>query len=177
MAQRWRVGDVEITCVTEVAFDVPASVLVRDFDGDALSDELSILQPDYLTDTMLLRIAIQTFAIRSGGRRVLVDTCFGNDHQLPYFSDLRTDTLRPCARRASTRRTSTRWCAHPGHVSVRVESRSEVALITGDMIHHPVQIVRHEWASVPDSEPARSVQSGSIWPSPATFVPRSIISS
>jgi glyoxylase-like metal-dependent hydrolase (beta-lactamase superfamily II) len=45
----------------------------------------------------------------------------------------------------------------PGHVSVRIESGDQSALITGDMVHHPAQIVRHDWPSVPDHDPAVSV--------------------
>ena len=38
----------------------------------------------------------------------------------------------------------------PGHVSVRISSRGEDAVITGDMTHHPSQIARPEWASTFD---------------------------
>ena len=40
----------------------------------------------------------------------------------------------------------------PGHVSVRIESRGEVALITGDMLHTPVQLARPEWSSIADTD-------------------------
>jgi glyoxylase-like metal-dependent hydrolase (beta-lactamase superfamily II) len=43
----------------------------------------------------------------------------------------------------------------PGHVSVRIVSRGEEALITGDFLHHPVQIGHPEWASTADSDAAR----------------------
>ena len=35
----------------------------------------------------------------------------------------------------------------PGHVSVRIVSRGEEAVITGDLMHHPVQCAEPEWAS------------------------------
>jgi glyoxylase-like metal-dependent hydrolase (beta-lactamase superfamily II) len=35
----------------------------------------------------------------------------------------------------------------PGHVSVRISSRGEEGLITGDFIHHPCQMAHPEWAS------------------------------
>ena len=35
----------------------------------------------------------------------------------------------------------------PDHVSVRIASRGEVAVITGDLMHHPVQCAEPEWAS------------------------------
>jgi glyoxylase-like metal-dependent hydrolase (beta-lactamase superfamily II) len=41
----------------------------------------------------------------------------------------------------------------PGHVSVRIDSGGQSALISGDMVHHPVQIARPDWPSVPDFDP------------------------
>lgn len=38
----------------------------------------------------------------------------------------------------------------PGHASVRIQSRGEEAFITGDMIHHPCQMSRPEWAAYVD---------------------------
>jgi glyoxylase-like metal-dependent hydrolase (beta-lactamase superfamily II) len=42
----------------------------------------------------------------------------------------------------------------PGHVSVRISSRGETALITGDFIHHPCQMARLDWSSAADHDPA-----------------------
>src|SRR4051794_16850770 len=41
----------------------------------------------------------------------------------------------------------------PGHVSVRIRSQGEEALITGDFMHHPCQIARPHWSSTADSDP------------------------
>src|SRR5262245_44735049 len=41
----------------------------------------------------------------------------------------------------------------PGHVSVEIASRGERALITGDMIHHPVQWAEPDWKMSADSDP------------------------
>lgn len=46
----------------------------------------------------------------------------------------------------------------PGHVSVRIESRGERAVITGDMVHHPVQLAEPTWGSHPDAQPERAVE-------------------
>jgi glyoxylase-like metal-dependent hydrolase (beta-lactamase superfamily II) len=46
----------------------------------------------------------------------------------------------------------------PGHVSVRIRSRGEAALITGDFMHHPCQIARPDWASTADSDPVAARQ-------------------
>ena len=46
----------------------------------------------------------------------------------------------------------------PGHVSVRIESQGQHAIITGDMVHHPVQLAEPTWGSHPDAQPERAVQ-------------------
>ena len=46
----------------------------------------------------------------------------------------------------------------PGHVSVRIVSRGEEALITGDFMHHPCQIARPDWDTTADSDPAQGIR-------------------
>ena len=41
----------------------------------------------------------------------------------------------------------------PGHVSVRISSQGEEAVITGDLMHHPVQCAHPLWASRFDADP------------------------
>jgi glyoxylase-like metal-dependent hydrolase (beta-lactamase superfamily II) len=41
----------------------------------------------------------------------------------------------------------------PGHMSVRISSGGQGAVITGDLMHHPSQIARPDWASVADTDP------------------------
>jgi len=41
-----------------------------------------------------------------------------------------------------------------GHVSVRVDSAGESALITGDFVHHPCQLAHPEWSVTTDFDPA-----------------------
>jgi glyoxylase-like metal-dependent hydrolase (beta-lactamase superfamily II) len=43
-----------------------------------------------------------------------------------------------------------------GHLSVRLHSAGEEALITGDMIHHPAQFAHPEWACFLDYDPQQS---------------------
>jgi glyoxylase-like metal-dependent hydrolase (beta-lactamase superfamily II) len=40
----------------------------------------------------------------------------------------------------------------PGHHSVRIASRGQEAVITGDLMHHPVQMAHPEWGSHFDSD-------------------------
>jgi glyoxylase-like metal-dependent hydrolase (beta-lactamase superfamily II) len=46
----------------------------------------------------------------------------------------------------------------PGHVSVRIFSRGEEALITGDFVHHPCQIAHPDWSTTADSDPAHGIR-------------------
>ncbi len=44
----------------------------------------------------------------------------------------------------------------PGHVAVRIESRGERAVITGDLVHHPAQLARPGWRNHADHDAARA---------------------
>ncbi len=44
----------------------------------------------------------------------------------------------------------------PGHVSVRISSAGEEAVITGDLLHHPIQWAAPGWTMVADSDPAQA---------------------
>jgi len=44
----------------------------------------------------------------------------------------------------------------PGHVSIRLRSKGQEALITGDFTHHPCQLAHPEWASSADYDPDAS---------------------
>jgi glyoxylase-like metal-dependent hydrolase (beta-lactamase superfamily II) len=41
----------------------------------------------------------------------------------------------------------------PGHVSVRIRSGAEQALISGDLMHHPAQLARPDWTCTWDVDP------------------------
>ena len=44
----------------------------------------------------------------------------------------------------------------PGHVSVRISSAGQEAVITGDLVHHPVQFVAPEWVMTADDDPPQA---------------------
>ncbi len=235
--QHWTIGQVEIDCLVEVAMAIPGTGLIGDLTAEGVADHLDWLQPDYLDDQLQITVAIQSMLVRSQGRRILVDTCFGNDRRLPYpgMPPLQTDYLErlsaagfdrlevdsvvcthlhidhtgwhtmltdgswvptfPNAEYLIAATELEHWSADPldnaamaeairpvldaglhrpvagdhritdevrliptpghtpGHVSVRIDSGGKAAVITGDVLHHPVQIARPEWASVPDEDP------------------------
>ena len=46
----------------------------------------------------------------------------------------------------------------PGHLSVRISSRGENAVITGDMMHHPIQVAHPDWVVGFDTDPKLAVE-------------------
>ncbi len=44
----------------------------------------------------------------------------------------------------------------PGHVSVRISSQGQEAVITGDLVHHPVQFTAPDWVMTADDDPPRA---------------------
>jgi glyoxylase-like metal-dependent hydrolase (beta-lactamase superfamily II) len=46
----------------------------------------------------------------------------------------------------------------PGHLSIRIRSEGEEAVLLGDVAHHPVQFEHPEWSSTFDSDPAGSAK-------------------
>ena len=46
----------------------------------------------------------------------------------------------------------------PGHVSILINSAGELALLTGDVAHHPIQMAHLDWSSTADSDPLQSVE-------------------
>ncbi len=46
----------------------------------------------------------------------------------------------------------------PGHMSLRIVSEGEEALLAGDVAHHPCQMAHLDWSSTADSDPAQSAR-------------------
>ena len=247
--RRWTIGDVTITRIVESTFEgleaflpeaTPEAVLAIDW-----------LRP-FLTPEGVLKFSIHALVIETPARRIIVDTCVGNDkprdvfpvwHMLqtgfladleaagyppatidtvlcthlhldhvgwntmlvdglwvPTFPNARylverrefdflevegaddnaepwqrdmndvvmADSIRPVLdaglldlvlpdHRVCDEVTLIPTPGHTvGHVSIRIDSRGESALITGDFIHHPCQMAHPEWSLTSDFDPARS---------------------
>lgn len=46
----------------------------------------------------------------------------------------------------------------PGHHSIRISSGGQQAVVTGDMVHHPIQLHRPEYASSADTDSAAAIK-------------------
>lgn len=244
---RWQIGQVRITQVIEMCLPTAPKFFFADAPGD-LIERHAWLKPHFANDQGKLLASIHAFVIESQGRRIVVDTCIGNDKprsskawnrlQGPFLQSLsdagfapdsidtvlcthlhvdhvgwntRWDGARwvPTFARARYLIARTEWehwnaesqarprsgdatadalddilgdsvrpildagladlveCDHrltdevrleptpghtPGHVSVRIESEGQRAVITGDLMHHPVQCAEPQLAVHFDSD-------------------------
>jgi len=237
---KWRVGEVTVTKIVELEVTGGSRFILPQATYEEVLP-ISWLQPDFADERGRLKMSIHALVVETPARRILVDTCLGNDKEnrrIPTWNKLQTSFLSDLAaagypRQAidtvvcthlhvdhvgwNTTRESDRWVptfpnarylmgrieyAHwmsqrerdemiavladsvapvwdaglvdlvetdhricdevslvptpghtPGHVSVRLASQGEAALITGDFMHHPCQIARPEWSSTADSDP------------------------
>jgi glyoxylase-like metal-dependent hydrolase (beta-lactamase superfamily II) len=235
----WSLGSVRISSVKEIELPIPGAGLLPEAMPERLAQH-PWLAPRFVTPSGELRLLIQALVVESRGKRIVVDTCVGNDKDrtLPPLNHLSTSFLDDLAAAAFPRESiDTVVCTHlhvdhvgwntmkvggrwvptfpnarylvvrrewehwskeddrthgdilgdsvrpifeagladlvepdhavtdevaleptpghtPGHVSVRIRSRGAEAVITGDLMHHPVQCAHPEWGSNADSDSA-----------------------
>jgi glyoxylase-like metal-dependent hydrolase (beta-lactamase superfamily II) len=236
---RWQIGDVTVTRVVEVEGPMPASFLFAEASREKLERHAHWLRPRFLNDDGFLIGSIHAFVIESGSRRIVVDTCVGNDKRRanPHWNNLQGPFLRDLANAGFPRESiDTVLCTHlhvdhvgwntmlvdgrwqptfararylfsrteweywkqvadnrdgdvigdsvrpileagladliepdhqitdelrleptpghtPGHASVHIQSAGAEAVITGDLMHHPVQCAEPEWQNNFDLDP------------------------
>jgi glyoxylase-like metal-dependent hydrolase (beta-lactamase superfamily II) len=238
---RWQIGDVEITRIVELEIAGGTRFILPDATRDACR-EIGWMKPHFMRDNGDLVMSVHALVVDTGKRRIIVDTCIGNDKQrsIPAWSNLQTSFLKDLAAAGYPRESiDTVMCTHlhvdhvgwntmlvdgrwlptfpnarylvaetewrywdaneddktygtvladsvrpvveaglvdfvdvthrvcdevwlestpghtPGHVSVHIASKGREALITGDCIHHPVQMARTDWCSSADFDRAQ----------------------
>ena len=240
---RWKIGDVTVTKVLELEATGGSRFLLPQATREAILP-IAWLRPHFADDEGRLRMSIHAFLVETPTRRIVVDTCLGNDKEgrrIPGWNCLNTRFLADLAAAGAPReRIDTVLCTHlhvdhvgwntmrqdgawvptfpnarylmgraeyahwagpheredmravfadsvapvfdaglvdlvetdhriceelsliptlghtAGHVSLRIESRGERGLITGDFLHHPCQIAHPEWSSTADWDPAEA---------------------
>ncbi len=241
----WRIGAVTVTKIVELEVTGGSRFLLPQATYEEILP-IEWLQPDFADERGRLKMSIHALVVETPGRRIIVDTCLGNDKEnrrIPTWNRLQTTFLADLAAAGYARETiDTVVCTHlhvdhvgwntmlldglwvptfprarylmgrveyqhwatqherddmkavladsvnpvfdaglvdlveydhricdeisliatpghtPGHVSLRIASGSEEALITGDFMHHPCQIARPDWSSNADSDPAAARQ-------------------
>lgn len=233
---QWRIGDVKITRIVELEIAGGSKFILPDATPEACL-AYDWLQPHFMDADGNLIMSVHALIVDTGERRIVVDTCIGNDKErnVPNWNNLQTSFLQdltdagypresidtvmcthlhvdhvgwntmlvdgkwvptfPNARYLVAEKEWAYWDANedektygpvladsvrpvvaagvvdfvsethqvcdevcleptpghtPGHVSVHITSKGQEALITGDCIHHPVQMSRTDWCSSAD---------------------------
>jgi glyoxylase-like metal-dependent hydrolase (beta-lactamase superfamily II) len=237
---KWRIGEVTVSKIVELEVTGGSRFILPQATYDEILP-IAWLRPHFADDRGRLKMSIHALVVETPARRVIVDTCLGNDKQgrrIPTWNDLQGPFLADLAAAGFARESiDTVLCTHlhvdhvgwntmlvdgrwvptfprarylmgrvefarwqgqrerddmapvfadsvapihaagladlvetdhvicdelslvptightPGHVSLRIRSQGEEALITGDFMHHPCQIARPHWSSTADSDP------------------------
>ena len=237
---KWKIGDVTITKIVELEMTGGTRFILPQATREEVLP-IGWLQPHFADEEGRLKMSIQALIVETPTRRMVVDTCLGNDKEnrrIPHWNKLQGSFLAdiaaagypresidtvlcthlhvdhvgwntmlvdgrwvptfPKARYLMGRIEYQHWTTHaerpdmqhviadsvlpvhdaglvdlvetdaklddeisliptlghtPGHVSVRIRSRGEEALITGDFLHHPIQMARPDFACSADTDP------------------------
>src|SRR5207247_1124944 len=109
------------------------------------------LQPRFQDpNSGLLTITIQSFLIRQNGLTILVDSCSGNDKAarvLPVFAAGQADLVGDEHAVASEISVELAPGHTPGQMMVRLGSGRDQAILSADLMHHPLQVRYPEWST------------------------------
>ena len=95
---QWQVGDVRITRVVELEMAGGTRFILPDATREACL-ELSWMRPHFMDEAGNLIMSVHALVVDTGQRRILVDTCIGNDKErsIPAWSHLQTPFLADLA--------------------------------------------------------------------------------
>jgi glyoxylase-like metal-dependent hydrolase (beta-lactamase superfamily II) len=79
---RWKIGNVTVTRVVEVDLPTPGGFVLPDALPENLA-KIPWLAPHFVTPDGMLLMSIHALVVESEGRKILVDTCLGNDKKRP----------------------------------------------------------------------------------------------
>ena len=97
--RHWRIGDVTVSRIVEVGqFADNIQMLFPDADADWLR-QFTWLAPRFIAPEGKMIISFQAFVVRTPTRRIMLDTCIGNDRQRRFevFTNLHTSFLADIA--------------------------------------------------------------------------------
>jgi glyoxylase-like metal-dependent hydrolase (beta-lactamase superfamily II) len=243
--QSWRIGGIRITKIVELEATGGTRFVLPHATREACLP-MAWMKPHFMDDDGRLKMSVHALIVETPSRRILVDTCLGNDKEgraVRHWNNLHGSFLRDLADAGFPRESiDTVVCTHlhvdhvgwntmlvdgrwvptfpnaryvvgatefaywrdqrdfaeqirvfadsvqpvldaglidlvaddhrvceevgltptvghtPGHVSVRIASQGEEALITGDFLHHPCQMAHPDWAAAVDYDRDRSTR-------------------
>ncbi len=95
---QWKIGDVKISRVIESEVQWDGTMLLPNATADGVKKERDWLYPAFSDEEGRVKLSIHALVLESMGKRIVVDTCIGNDKvrsnpewnklQLPFLQDL-----------------------------------------------------------------------------------------
>ena len=76
----WQIGDVKITRVVEMEMAGGSKFILPDATPEAVAD-IDWLKPHFVNDKNQLIMSIHALIVEVGNRKIIVDTCLGNDKE------------------------------------------------------------------------------------------------
>jgi glyoxylase-like metal-dependent hydrolase (beta-lactamase superfamily II) len=86
---KWTIGDVTVTKIVELEMTGGSRFLLPQATPEAVLP-ITWLQPHFADENGRLRMSIHSFVVETPDRRIVVDTCLGNDKQgrrIPHWND------------------------------------------------------------------------------------------
>jgi glyoxylase-like metal-dependent hydrolase (beta-lactamase superfamily II) len=86
---KWTIGDVTVTKIVELEMTGGSRFLLPQATPDAVLP-IAWLRPHFADENGRLRMSIHSFIVETPDRRIVVDTCLGNDKQgrrIPHWND------------------------------------------------------------------------------------------
>jgi len=86
---KWRIGEVSVTKIVELEVTGGSRFLLPQATPEVI-EPIAWLQPHFADENGRLRMSIHTFAVEAPGRRIIVDTCLGNDKEnrrIPHWNN------------------------------------------------------------------------------------------
>ena len=120
---KWQIGDVTVTKIVELETTGGSRFILAQATREAIVP-ISWLIPDFADPEGRLKMSIHAFIVEAPGRRIVVDTCLGNDkkdRRIPTWNDRQGRFPEDLAAAGSARETSIRSCARSARRSRRLE--------------------------------------------------------
>src|SRR5213075_2613084 len=92
---KWQIGDVTVTRILELESTGGTRFILPQATPEVIR-EIGWLSPHFADETGRLRMSIHALVVETPNRRIIVDTCIGNDKQrdIPTWSNLQTNFLQ-----------------------------------------------------------------------------------
>lgn len=112
--QTWHIGSVKVTRIVEMEISGGTKFILPTATREACLEH-DWMQPHFMDEQGNLIMSIHALVIDTGSRRIIVDTCIGNDKErnIPSWSNLQTSFLEDLAKAGYPRESiDTVMCTH-----------------------------------------------------------------